>query len=42
VQHLATDANDRAIVHTIITVAHSLDINVIAEGVETQEQNNTY
>jgi diguanylate cyclase (GGDEF)-like protein/PAS domain S-box-containing protein len=38
VRDLITDASDRAIVHTIITMAHSLDIDVIAEGVETKEQ----
>jgi len=38
VRDLVTDADDRTIVRTIITMAHSLNINVIAEGVETEEQ----
>jgi diguanylate cyclase (GGDEF)-like protein/PAS domain S-box-containing protein len=38
VRDLITDASDKAIVRTIITMAHSLDIDVIAEGVETQDQ----
>ena len=38
VNDIDVDESDLAIVRTIITMAHTLNINVIAEGVETEEQ----
>lgn len=40
VRNMTTDPNDAAIVKTIIDLAENLHYNVIAEGVETQEQLN--
>jgi EAL domain-containing protein (putative c-di-GMP-specific phosphodiesterase class I) len=38
VDGVATNAEDRAIVVSVIDLAHALGINVVAEGVETEEQ----
>jgi len=38
VQGIASDGNDAQLIKTIVNLAKSLDLNVFAEGVETEEQ----
>jgi len=40
IQDIGVDKNDEAIAQTIIQMGHTLGINVLAEGVETEEQYN--
>ena len=38
IRDITTDSDDAAIVGAIISMAHNMELNVIAEGVETEEQ----
>jgi PAS domain S-box-containing protein len=38
VRNVSTDADDRAIINAIIAMAHTLNLKVIAEGVENEQQ----
>jgi EAL domain-containing protein (putative c-di-GMP-specific phosphodiesterase class I) len=38
IRDLANGNNDKTIVRTIIAMAHNMNLNVIAEGVETEDQ----
>lgn len=38
IKDIATDADDRAIIRAVTAMAHQLRMNVLAEGVETEEQ----
>ena len=40
IHDLISDADDAAIVSSVIQLAHSLGLEVVAEGIETQEQFN--
>ncbi|MGY5449681.1 putative bifunctional diguanylate cyclase/phosphodiesterase [Agarivorans sp. MS3-6] len=38
IEHLTTDEDSAALVKAIVTIAHHLNIKVVAEGVETEQQ----
>jgi EAL domain-containing protein (putative c-di-GMP-specific phosphodiesterase class I) len=38
VQNISTEGNSIALLHSIVGIAKSFDLKVIAEGVETEEQ----
>jgi EAL domain-containing protein (putative c-di-GMP-specific phosphodiesterase class I) len=38
VMHIESSASDQAIIKAIIALGHSLELNIVAEGVETDQQ----
>jgi len=36
--HIESSASDQAIIKAIIALGHSLELNIVAEGVETDQQ----
>ncbi len=38
VDHVTTDAGDRAVVRAVVDIAHTLGLSVVAEGVEREDQ----
>ena len=38
IRNLVNDPNDAVIIRTIVSLGHSLELDVVAEGVETREQ----
>ena len=38
IMNMTSNSDDQSIVSTIISLAHSLNMRVVAEGVETEEQ----
>ena len=38
IRNLTSDPNDAVIIRTIVSLGHSLELDVVAEGVETREQ----
>jgi len=38
IRNLVNDPNDAVIIRTIVSLGHSLELDVVAEGVESREQ----